>query len=270
MKKVSIKKIITLVLWIIGLSGLVTSLAFATKKQQALKTETINITIINNDDNAFIDEDDVTLFFKERKDSILNVEIKNNNVSQLEKVLNTHPAVENADVSIDINGDVKIDVIQRTPILRVFNADNESYYIDTQAKLMPLSDNYTARVIIANGYIFEPYARRHLFTAKDIEKNKFFSELSVLDELYNLADYITKDSTLSPLIHQISVTKEKEFELFPAIGSHKIMFGDGKNIAEKFNKLLIFYKEGLNKTNNWNNYSIINLKYKNQVVCTKK
>jgi hypothetical protein len=32
----------------------------------------------------------------------------------------------------------------------------------------------------------------------------------------------------------------------------------------------MFYTEGLNKTDGWNKYSIINIKYKNQVVCTKK
>ena len=35
-------------------------------------------------------------------------------------------------------------------------------------------------------------------------------------------------------------------------------------------KLKTFYTEGLNKTDGWNKYSTINIKYKNQVVCTKK
>ena len=39
---------------------------------------------------------------------------------------------------------------------------------------------------------------------------------------------------------------------------------------EKFEKLKMFYTEGLNKTDGWNKYSTINIKYKNQVVCTKK
>ena len=66
------------------------------------------------------------------------------------------------------------------------------------------------------------------------------------------------------------MNKDRELELFPAIGNHKIIFGNAENIAEKFNKLKLFYKEGLNKSDSWTKYSTINLKYKNLVVCTKK
>jgi cell division protein FtsQ len=48
------------------------------------------------------------------------------------------------------------------------------------------------------------------------------------------------------------------------------VFGDAKDFEEKFEKLKTFYTEGLNKTDGWNKYSTINIKYKNQVVCTKK
>ena len=71
-------------------------------------------------------------------------------------------------------------------------------------------------------------------------------------------------------MHQINVTNEKELELYLAVGNHKIIFGDAIDIEEKFKKLKIFYTDGLNKTDGWNKYSVINVKYKNQVVCTKK
>ena len=270
MKKINTKKILTLVLWIIGLSGLVVSLAFATKKEKSVISENLSVSITNTNDNLFIDEEDVKLFFKERRDSILHAEIKNIQVTQLEKALNAHPAIENAEVSIDVNGDVNVNVKQRTPIVRVINLDGESYYIDSQSKLMPLNENYTARVIIATGNIFEPYAHRYNISVNDIAKNELFSKVSVLDDIYAVTQYINKDSVLTSLIHQINITKDKEIELFPSIGNHKIIFGDAQNIEEKFNKLKLFYIEGLNKTDGWNKYSIVNIKYKNQVVCTKK
>ncbi len=40
------------------------------------------------------------------------------------------------------------------------------------------------------------------------------------------------------------------------------------DLAVKFRKLKILYNEGL-KYEGWNNYEKINLKYKNQVICTK-
>ena len=210
------------------------------------------------------------MFFSERNDALDNTELKNININALEKALNSHPAVENADLSVAVNGDIKIEVKQRTPLVRVFNMSGESYYIDTQSKLMPLSDKYTARVLVVNGNIFEPYSRRYRFTVKEIADNKIFREVSMLDDIYKMAEYISNDTLLNGLIHQLSINSDKEFEMYPAIGNHKIIFGGAVDIAEKFEKLKVFYKEGLNKTDNWNKYAIVNLKYKNQVVCTKK
>ena len=270
MKKLNAKKILTLVLWIIGLSGLVASLAFATNNEKNVLSENLSVSISNTNDNQFLDEEDIKLFFKERSDTILHAAIKNINVTKLEKALNAHPAIENADISVDVNGDVNVDVKQRTPVVRILNLDGESYYIDTQSKLMPLSENYTARVLIATGNIFEPYAQRYTTTVNIIAKHPIYSKVSVLDDIFAVTQYINKDSVLASLIQQINITKDKEIELFPSIGNHKIIFGDAQNIEEKFNKLKLFYTEGLNKTDGWNKYSIINIKYKNQVVCTKK
>ncbi|MBI3518937.1 MAG: hypothetical protein HY062_06220 [Bacteroidetes bacterium] len=270
MKKLNFRKILTIVLWIIGLSGLFASLAFATGKEKNVVAENMLVSVNNTDVNTFIDEEDVKEFFKERNDSILNTSVKNIDVNSLEKALNSHPAVENADIAVDINGDVTIDVTQRTPLVRVINMDGESYYIDDKSKLMPLSDKYTARVLIATGYIMEPFASRYQFPVNTIAKNELFSKVSVLDDIYNISAFIAKDSVLSSLIHQINVTPDKELELYPSIGNHKIIFGEAIDLEEKFNKLKLFYTEGLNKTDGWNKYSTINIKYKNQVVCTKK
>lgn len=270
MKKIDVRKIGILVLWILGLSGLVASLAFATSKEDVVKVEHMSVNITNSDENAFIDEEDVKAYLDEQKDAVLNTEKSKVDVNKIEKTLNAHPAIEQADISVDVNGDVDIEVKQRKPLLRVFNMDGESYYIDTQEKLMPLSDKYAARVLVATGYIHEPYATRYTLSISDIANSQVFSEVSVLDDLYALASFISKDSVLTNLVQQINVTKDKEFELYPSIGDHKIIFGEAKDIEEKFNNLKVFYTEGLNRTDSWNKYSIINIKYKNQVVCTKK
>ena len=55
----------------------------------------------------------------------------------------------------------------------------------------------------------------------------------------------------------------------PKIGDQVIILGDGENINKKFKKLEIFYKKAMPKEG-WNSYKSINLKYKNQVVATKK
>lgn len=270
MKKLNIRKIVVAVLWIIGLSGLLASLAFVGRKEKTVVAGNLTVNILNEDENSFIDGQDVKAFFNERKDSILKAQLGNIRVNDLEKALNSHPAIENAEVAIDINGDVTMNVTQRTPVVRVLTSNDESYYIDTQSKLMPLNDSYTARVLIASGAINEPYARRYTMPVNEMCKNDVLKNSSVLDDIFTLSTYIAADSVLAGLIHQINVTEEQEIELYPSIGDHKIVFGEVKDLKEKFEKLKLFYTEGLNKTDGWNKYSTINIKYKNQVVCTKK
>jgi cell division protein FtsQ len=270
LKKLNYRKILTAVLWTIAIAGLGGSLGFVSKSEKNIIANSLNINIHNNEENLFLSENNIKEFFSERKDSILLNRYRNINITELEKALNSHPAIENAEVSADINGEIKVEIMQRTPVLRIINKSGESYYIDSQSKLMPLNQNYSARVIIASGEIYEPYARRYEFSVNQIKKSKLFSEVSLLDDILDVSNYINGDTCLTRLIHQIYINKEKEIELFPVIGNHKIVFGSAQNVAEKFNKLKLFYMEGLNKTDNWRKYSTINLKYKNLVVCTKK
>lgn len=270
MKKINYKKIIVAATWVLTIAGLSVCLGFVSKSEKNVVIKSLNISIHNNDENLFLSENDVTRFFSEQKNAVLSNTYKNINITELEKALNAHPAVENAEISGDISGELKIEITQRTPVLRVINKDGESYYIDSRSQLMPLNENYSARVIVASGEIFEPYSRRYQFSVDKIKKNKLFSEVSILDDVLDVSNYITSDSLLSPLIHQIYVNKDREIELFPSIGNHRIVFGDAKDIDVKFNKLKLFYSQGLNKSNAWTKYSAINLKYKNLVVCTKR
>jgi len=270
LKKINYKKIFVSFFWIVAIAGLTASLGFVSKSEKNIVAKNLNISILNNDENLFLSERDVEQFFADRKDKILKNKYSSINITELEQALNTHPAIENAEVSEDINGEIKIDITQRTPIIRVINKDGESYYIDSQSRLMPLNENYSARVLVASGEIFEPYARRYQFSVEQIKENKIFSEASLLDDLFEVSNHIMQDTILAQLIHQIYVNEERGLELFPAIGNHKIIFGEAKNVSEKFNKLKLFYTQGLNKSDGWKKYTTINLKYKNLVVCNKK
>lgn len=155
-------------------------------------------------------------------------------------------------------------------MLRVFNSSGESYYIDSTGRIMPLSFKSTSRVLVANGFLNEPFARRYQFSMQDINNNENLKAITKLDDLYEITGKLYADSCLRSLIHQIYVDQNGEFVLIPAIGKQQILLGkSADDLSHKLNKLKLFYLEGLNKTDSWNKYSSINLKYKNIVVCTK-
>lgn len=268
--KSKLKKILIICTWVILVSGLIVALGFVTKEQANLRCKEPHITVAADSLNSFVDREDIITLLKDRGDSIINQPMSTVDVSELENVLNSHVAISKAEVYMSVDGEVSIEVRQRRPVIRIFNWNNESYYIDEEGRLMPLSDKYTARVPIANGYIAEPYSQLYKFTIKDIENDSVAKANSVLDDLYELAMFINKDPFWSAQVEEIYVNKDRELEIIPLVGDHRIVFGDASDMDEKFRKLRIFYEEGLSTTGWWNNYSVINLKFKDQVVCTKK
>lgn len=91
-------------------------------------------------------------------------------------------------------------------------------------------------------------------------------------KLLNFVQFVEADDFWRSEIVQIVVSKghggAPEIELIPRVGDHTILFGSPDDAAEKFDKLLTFYRHGLRNIG-WQEYRTINVKYRNQVVCTK-
>jgi len=252
--------------WVLMVFGTVALLGFVKKEHNSIKCASVEVNIDNVDDNEFVSRADIMQMAMENRDKLEGQTLQTIDVNKLEKIFNTHPAISNAEVFENIAGDLTINITQKRPIARVINATGESYYLDSEGKLMLWSRSYTARVPVVTGEIYESFATNNLidFSSNDIndsllKKNKLFG-------LYRLAKYIDSDEFLKAQIQQITVGDE--IELIPTLGNHKIIFGDCTEIDSKFRKLLIFYNNGLSKVG-WNAYTEINLKYKNNVICKK-
>lgn len=268
MKK--IKKILFIFIWSVLVVGLLVTLGFVNKQQDALLCKKLNVTVNQENDLYFLDKLDIVNLIRDRGDSIIGQPKSTVNVAAIEKALNSHANIANAEVYMSIDGEVKVDVLQRNPVVRVINMDGDSYYIDSDGTFMPLSDKYTAKVLIVNGVIAEPYIKRYTYSISDIGKDSLLNATSILDEVFAMANYINADKFWSAQIQQIYINKDRDMELVPMAGDQKIIFGDTIAMDEKFKKLLTFYQQGLNTTGWWDKYSVINLKFKNQIVCTKK
>lgn len=265
-----VKKILFYSFWCLLIIGLVISLGFVNREQDSLQCTKLDINVNQENDLYFIDRIDITQLLWDRGDSIKGQPKSTIKIPEIEKMLNSHPAISNAEVSMSIDGVVKVVVNQRKPVIRIINENGESYYLDDEGTLMPLSDKYTMKVLVANGKLNEPYARNYMYTIEQLGENDSLRTISKLDELYAMAKYISKDEFWKSQIHQIYVNDNNDMEIVPVVGNQKIIFGDTTAMEEKFKKLLTFYQQGLSPTGWWDKYSAINLKFKNQIVCTKK
>ena len=260
-------KVLNIVLWsLLGLSVLVL-LGFVSHSKNDRLCKGININIDPSSGNFFVNEDDITDMVFHELDSVVGKEIANIPSEKLEFKIKNHPSIANAEAYKTIDGYLNIEVEQRNPIVRVFNLKGESFYIDNTGKLMPPSASYTSRVLIANGFIFDSYAALSQENARKVSDS--IRNRTYIDDIFSFADYISANKFWAAQIEQLYVNKDFEIELIPRVGNHRIVFGDAVSLEEKFEKLKVFYIKGLNKTG-WNEYSIINLKYADQVVCTKR
>lgn len=245
-------------------------LGFVNKEQESAACTALDIHVDQDSDLYFIDDEDVRQLLADHGDSIIGQPRHTVNVNEMERILNSHAAIADANVFMDIDGQVTIKVRQRRPLVRVINSDCDSYYIDSEGRLMPLSDKYTLNVLVASGVLNEPYSRRYTLTMKEISEDTLMRKKSMLDEIFAMADYIDRDEFWKAQVQQIYVNNDGDMELVPMAGDQKIIFGDTVSMDEKFKKLFTFYQQGLNTTGWWNKYSIINLKFRDQIVCTKK
>ena len=252
------KKIIRIAGWVLLSVLLIVVLGFVKKQHDRMPCSKVDIVIEENEDANFINRIDILQTAYDKGDSLIGQPLESIDIKKLEMAYLQNPSIEKAQVSESIDGEIKIYVKQRTPILRVINYKNDSYYIDLEGKLMPLSESYTARVPIATGLITESYANTYSLDLLSRDINDTLLTKFIIDDLYLLAKYINESEFWKAQIEQIYINADREIELIPVFGNHRILLGDATDLRDKFNKLLVFYKEGLNKTG-WNVYTKINL-----------
>ena len=268
MRKVIIKRIISIAIWLVFIAVFVISLGFSKTELNKMKCKSINVQIVDTTGNSFVEPNDIIEFLNQKNYKIVGNYIKGFPLNKIENDINNYPSVKSTEVFTTLDGILHIVIVQREPILRIINYDCTSYYIDCDGALFPLSEKYTARVLAANGKINEPYNLRY---TKDIAKTEAKDELGrkfIVDDLFILAKFIRTDKFLDAFIEQIFINNNDEIELVPKVGTFTILLGDIQNLEEKFTNLKALILIGLPREG-WNKYETINIKYKNQVVCTK-
>jgi len=223
-------------------------------REQQVVTD-IAIHIDHTTGHFFITEEDVMETLNELlPDS--GVSINTNHLSKLESTLDKMPQIERSNVFVDNLGKVTININQRQPVYRVIRQNMKSYYVDKAGYKFPVSNKYTASVPVVTGFI------------ADNGKNVGPMETDLSQSIRNVMLTLIEDDFLSAQFGQLDVTDKGELELIPRVGNHVVQLGNSNDVEDKLKRLNIFYQEGLKKSG-WNTYKVINLKYKNQVVCTK-
>ena len=191
-----------------------------------------------------------TLYTDQNKilDDVKQVVLSGNHheISSLENELEKMSHIESAEVYFSVNGEVSLNYYEFEPVVRVFNSENQSYYLDSNCKRIPLSEKYTADIILFTGY------------TENIKD----------DLILNLAKKINSNKFLSNQVSEVFVNETSEAFFIPVLGNHKIKLGSFNNLEIKIKKMMTFYDKIIPK-HGWEKYSEINLEYQNQIICLK-
>jgi len=236
------------------------------KKQ---KISQVNITINTQGGPELVTEEEVRELISQGYDSLTKRTVGEIDLEWIENITRTNPYVLTADAYVNIDASLTVDILQCKPILRVFNMKDESFFIDSEGKMLPLNRGASPGLIVAAGNIqerFLPSQKYQYFDSVNFDQTKV---LTTMHKLFLIASEISKDTFLTRLITQIYVNDNSHYELIPVIGDQNIILGDVDGLRIKLRNLHHFYKKGYS-TINFSKYKSFDIRFHNQVVGIRK
>lgn len=188
----------------------------------------------------FIDEKDIREIVKK---SNPGKRIGDINIPDLEKKINLLPAVDSANVYLNLNGNLNLDIKQRVPAFRL-NKNGRDFYVDEKGTEFPISKNYSFPCMLVTG---------------NVDKSEYV-------KLAELVDKIDRDEFSKKYF--IGITKENGgYNLLTSQGNYKVEIGDLDKINLKVKGFKTFVEKHL-VYQEPDKYSKISVKYDNQIVTT--
>jgi cell division protein FtsQ len=258
------KKILHISLVLILISGTIFLLAFTDREYQQRTYKDFRIDVLNPSEEVLITPEEIREIIDKNFGKIEGSPITGIDLYELERAVLINPYISSCEVFQTIDGGLVLKARVREPLVRIITEENQQFYLDYSGCAMPLKPGSPSHVLIANGRIRD----RYISIDKSEKPLTTFSDSSLLHQVYPVAYFISADEFLRSFIDQIYVNENSEIELVPKIGSQAIIFGNASDTREKLENLKTFYQKVMSNMD-WNIYKSINLKYKNQVVCSK-
>ncbi|KIA84650.1 cell division protein FtsQ [Kaistella solincola] len=216
-------------------------LSFSLKRFNEKPMEKVSVKMTETKEPVyFIDEKEVKELVKKSNPT---KKVGDINIPELEKKLNNLPGVDSANVYLNLNGNLNLNIKQRVPAFRL-TKNGEDFYVDEKGVEFPISKNYSFPCMLVTG---------------NVKKAEYV-------QLAELINKINKDDFSRKYFIGVSKTKN-DYNLLTSEGNFKVEIGDLENIDLKVkgfkafvNKYLIYQSP--------EKYTKVSLKYDNQIVTT--
>jgi cell division protein FtsQ len=262
------KGVFRLILRILTVVTIVTMFGFVSYRRHESSIGKTEIDIMNKGEVRFIHENDILQLLEEKNVPFKGVSYGELELKRAEEVILEHPAVRSVEAWTTQDGTLHLQVEQRKPVLRVIDLLNDSYYIDDQGGFMPVSEEYTARVPVATGFIADRFHHQNISLPEIADQDSILA-VSETDDLFAFIRLINRDALLQALTEQMYVDPNGDIELVTKWGPKTVLLGKSDDAPMKMMKLKLFYTQAI-PTVGLDAYESINLTLRNQIICTKK
>jgi cell division protein FtsQ len=225
--------------------GVVIFLFSFTSSRNEKRKLTKSVVVFVGDNTLFVKRETVNKLLIENKENASSIGKDKLALNSLERRLNSNEMIEKSDVFVSIDGVLKAVVKQKTPVARVLDR-NDSFYVDYEGGIMPLSDNFTARVPLVSGVI-----------------NRKNSE-----EYAQLFRMIYDDDFLKKNIIAVQIMPNGRLKMLNRNYDYEIDFGNVAHMEQKFRDYKAFFQKAVLDSTLYK-YKKIDLRFTRQVVCTK-
>jgi cell division protein FtsQ len=228
-------------------------IGFSSDTFSSNRCKKIEINIKNADEQFFVNKQDIeALVTKYGSDQFVGKLFEKIDLREIEQRVLKNKQIKSCQVFRGVEGNLNVDIEQHIPIARILMSDGrEDVYVDADGSFFPLSDRYSARILLLSGEYF-----RNLPSLKSKRQE---NNLQFLNQ-------INKDAFLKAQFTQLDIAKNGDINIVPLVGNHVIEFGAATNIENRLNRLKIFYNQIL-PVKGWDGFSQVSVKYDGQIVC---
>lgn len=218
-------------------------LSFSLKRFNNAPMENVSINMVypkGLEKVYFIDEKNVMDFIRKANPSR---KIGDIDIPALEKEINNFPSVDSANVYLNLNGALNVDIMQRVPAFRL-NRGGENFYVDRKGNEFPLSRIYSHPTMLVQGNV----------------KRSEYLQVAELVKKIETDDFSRK--------YFIGIAKEgADYNLLTSDGYYRVEIGTLDNIDLKVKGFRTFVEKFL-VFQEPEKYSLVSVKYDNQIVTT--
>ena len=218
-------------------------LSFSLQRFSDAPMEQVSVNLVDLQESEkvyFIDEKEIRNLIKKSNPT---KKIGDIDIPALEKKISRLPSIDSANVYLNLNGRLNVDIVQRVPVFRL-NKNGNDFYVDRKGNEFPVSRIYSHPCMLVTG---------------NVKKEEYIP-------LAELIDKINQDPFSKKYFIGISKVK-KDYNLLTSEGNFKVEIGNLENIEFKVKGFKTFAEKFL-VFQDQNKYNKVSVKYDNQIVTT--